>query len=122
MQASHKKKCLDVLHLMKGSKYRDKVFYFLTPVRETLDPEEWITYTSIIEQPRDLATIEDTLKNDGYGSLSAFCKDVDLCFENAKKYNKTRYKQVADAAIAMHKVRPFTLASCKLKISDTLLY
>ena len=104
MQDAHKKKCHDILRSLNTNKYQDKVVFFLVPVREVFNDAEWKNYTTEISQPRDLRTIEETLENDGYSSWSAFCKDVELCFENAKKYNQHRHKHVADAATAMLKV------------------
>lgn len=95
---------MDILEEIKSSQYGHHMFYFLSPIREAFDEAGWDEYKSEIENPRDLTIIETTLQNDGYSSLSAFCKDVDLCFDNAKKYNRNRHKHVAEAASAMQKV------------------
>jgi hypothetical protein len=107
MQAAHKRKCLEILETIKSPQYNDRVFYFVPPIRDVFDDTGWAEYTSEIEYPRDLTSIEQNLQSDSYASLSAFCKDVDLCFENAKRFNKTRYKHVSDAAAAMQKVNTY---------------
>jgi hypothetical protein len=104
MQSSHQESCLEILNLLQSEKYFDKTRYFLSAVQETIDDSEWQLYKTIIKSPRDLKTIHDNLLANKYGSISAFAKDVNLCFDNAIKYNKQRYKPVYQAAAALQKV------------------
>lgn len=104
MQNSHKESCIEILNNLKNEKYYEKTKYFLLPVQETIDEIEWQLYKTVIKNPRDLGTILENVKNNRYSSLSAFSKDVELCFENAIKYNKQRYKPVYQAATSLLKV------------------
>jgi hypothetical protein len=104
MQAAHKEACLEILNNLQSDKYYEKTRYFLSPVQETIEDSEWQLYKTIIKVPKDLRTITEQLSKNKYTSLSAFSKDVDLCFENAIKYNKQRYEPVYQAALALQKV------------------
>jgi hypothetical protein len=104
MQSSHQESCLEILNLLQSEKYFDKTRYFLTAVQDTIDDSEWQLYRTIIKSPRDLKSIHENLLANKYGSISAFAKDVNLCFDNAIKYNKQRYKSVYQAASALQKV------------------
>ena len=64
----------------------------------------WQEYLGVVKEPRDLGTINEKLQSDEYPSISSFNKDVTLCFNNAKKYNRERNPHVYDAAVAMLKV------------------
>lgn len=52
--------------------------------------EEVPDYTEFIKHPMDLETMEKKLESrKSYRTKSDFAKDVNLIFENAKKYNKS---------------------------------
>ena len=104
MQSTHQENCLLILNSLLSDKYSDKIKYFLLPVKETIEDNEWQLYQSIIKSPRDINSILKNIQSNKYSSISSFSKDVELCFENAIKYNKTRYKHVYQAAVLLLKV------------------
>lgn len=104
MNADMREECLKVLNTLMSDKYYEQCSYFYGPVKDVLDEAEWKVYKSIIKNPRDLNSIRVNLEANKYSNTAAFSKDVELCFENAKKYSATRYPVVATAAVAMLKV------------------
>lgn len=70
-------------------------------------------YYILIERPIDLVGIENKVKKDAYPSMKEFKADVDLMFNNAKKYNMPGSDIYKDAT-ALHK--HFTSAAGKAKI------
>ncbi|KAG2203262.1 hypothetical protein INT47_000182 [Mucor saturninus] len=79
------KYCFQVLRELKKTKYRNKIYPFLTPV----DPValNLPDYTSIIKHPMDLSTIENNLLNDHYKLPEEFAQHVLLMFNNCYTYN-----------------------------------
>jgi hypothetical protein len=69
----------------------EKGKYFLVPAELTLTDEEREIYNSMIKDPRDLQSISEFLTQGKYSSISEFKKDVDLCFDNSKKFCNKRY-------------------------------
>ncbi|KAH8582503.1 ABC transporter with ATpase domain plus 3 transmembrane regions [Cryptosporidium sp. chipmunk genotype I] len=58
---------------------------FIHPVDESDAPD----YYNLIEQPIDLSTIMNKIKQDLYESIEHYRSDVDLIFTNCKKYNES---------------------------------
>ncbi|KAK9171533.1 Bromodomain protein [Cryptosporidium meleagridis] len=58
---------------------------FIHPVDENDAPD----YYNLIEQPIDLSTIMNKIKQDLYESIEHYRSDVDLIFANCKKYNES---------------------------------
>lgn len=58
---------------------------FIHPVDESDAPE----YYNLIEQPIDLTTIMNKIKQDSYESIEQFRSDINLIFINCKKYNES---------------------------------
>ena len=61
-------------------------------------------YRAEIPNPRDLLSIRRELEENKYSSIMAFIEDVNLCFDNAKKFCKKRFKAVYDAAVQLQKL------------------
>lgn len=58
---------------------------FIHPVDENDAPD----YYNLIEQPIDLSTIMNKIKQDLYESIEQYRSDIDLIFMNCKKYNES---------------------------------
>ncbi|OII74144.1 uncharacterized protein cubi_02946 [Cryptosporidium ubiquitum] len=58
---------------------------FIHPVDENDAPD----YYNLIEQPIDLSTIMNKIKQDSYESIEQYRSDIDLIFINCKKYNES---------------------------------
>ncbi|CAB3404470.1 unnamed protein product [Caenorhabditis bovis] len=57
------------------------------PFHKPVDIQEFPDYLSVVSQPMDLSTITKKLESLEYSYLREFVSDVNLMFENAKKYN-----------------------------------
>lgn len=100
MDESHKNMCISILEvLMKNPKAQN----FLTPALNQLGPEHKEIYRSLIKAPKDLGTILADLRIGKFSSISSFSKDVEMCFENAKKFCKDRYPPIYRAALEIQK-------------------
>ena len=70
----------------------DKQMYFAGPAITSLDPTMQMHYRAMVQFPRDLGTIFLRLVDPAsigylpYGSIAEFMEDVDLCFENSKRF------------------------------------
>eukprot|EP00127_Corallochytrium_limacisporum_P003929 Clim_evm14s155 gene=Clim_evmTU14s155 len=69
------------------------------PFREPVDTRIVVDYLTFIEHPMDLSTMEAKLKARKYRDKEAFIKDMQLIFDNCRRYNapSTPYYKAADA-------------------------
>lgn len=72
-----------VLALVKKTKSGQM---FRTSV-ETLWPNVWEQYRSLIKRPVDISSIEQNLRDNKYAAMADFRTDVELIVENATKFN-----------------------------------
>ncbi|KAI9366679.1 Bromodomain-containing protein [Pilaira anomala] len=79
------KYCVQTLRELKKPKYRQQMYPFLSPV----DPIalNLPDYTTIIQHPMDLSTIETKLLNQQYQEPIQFQQDIQLMFNNCYLYN-----------------------------------
>lgn len=79
---AQRKWCIKVInHLFK---WKLTVFF-----RRPIDPakNEFPNYFQIIQKPMDLETVKKTLLDGNYPNIDSFTADLQLIFENAKKYH-----------------------------------
>lgn len=77
-----RKWCIKVInHLFK---WKLTVFF-----RRPIDPakNDLPNYFQIVQKPMDLETVKKTLLNGNYKNIQSFISDLQLIFENAKKYH-----------------------------------
>eukprot|EP00639_Heterosigma_akashiwo_P020029 CAMPEP_0206411932 /NCGR_PEP_ID=MMETSP0294-20121207/33640_1 /ASSEMBLY_ACC=CAM_ASM_000327 /TAXON_ID=39354 /ORGANISM="Heterosigma akashiwo, Strain CCMP2393" /LENGTH=108 /DNA_ID=CAMNT_0053872879 /DNA_START=121 /DNA_END=444 /DNA_ORIENTATION=- len=92
MDDSKLEACHEILKRIHS--HTDRVKWFLAPVDTTgLDK-----YNELIEKPIDLQTLKANLDDGKYTGAQEFLEDFRLIFQNAIKYNRTRYEEVYNAA------------------------
>lgn len=103
MKETQSQLCKRVLDVIVGDTEKSK--FFLVPAISTLDDVSKEQYISIIptEKHRDLTLIGNKLETGQYDTIISFKDDMELCFENCKKYCKEKYKGVYNAATALQK-------------------
>ena len=102
MQAAHKAKCESLLDTLDS---REVSGFFKGPPETGLPDERLkMIYRTEVPHPRDLLTIRKDLESNKYSSIMAFIEDVNLCFDNAKKFCKKRFKVVYEAAVSLQKL------------------
>lgn len=71
--------------LMLNLQRNQNAYIFNQPV----DPKalEIPDYFTVVKNPMDFGTIKTKLKESRYASLTAFCEDMTLVFDNCKLYN-----------------------------------
>lgn len=81
MNQSHQSHCLKIIDKLINDELS-------TIFVEPIDPqsEEYSEYISIIKNPQFFRTIKNKLKENQYKKYADFEKDVNLVFENARKY------------------------------------
>ena len=110
ISSEQKELCQKILNHLQNNRYQEKVQYFIQPIKSFFDLNSelgrsfWDEYCSVIQEPKDLSTIEEKLQKNEYQSIASFHKDVKLCFNNAKIYNGSRNPHIAKAADVMLKV------------------
>ena len=103
MKESQIELCKNVLDIVLND--NEKSQYFLAPAISTLDDKGKEQYINIIsiDKHRDLTLIGDKLSSGQYNTIISFKEDMELCFENCKKFCKEKYKAVYNAATALQK-------------------
>jgi hypothetical protein len=118
MQANHKRSCLNLLDGL--DRHTALSIYFKGEPETSLESESLKEqYRKEIATPKDLLTIRHDLENDQYNSIMDFIEDVNLCFENAKKFCKQRYKIVFDAAAKLQKMFQSDTHKVMMELSKT---
>jgi hypothetical protein len=116
MKEKQLEQCLEVLNFLRDNHF-DKYQFFQGPAEHALDEPLKSEYRKQITEPRDLGSIREKLNNNTYESIAGFQEDVLLCFNNAKKFCKTRFPDVA--RVAENLLRTFRLQMDKLLNSIT---
>ena len=103
MKESQIQLCKNVLDIVLND--NEKSQYFLAPAISTLDDKGKEQYINIIsiDKHRDLTLINNKLSLGQYNTIISFKEDMELCFENCKKFCKDKYKGVYNAANALQK-------------------
>mmetsp|Transcript_14231 Transcript_14231/g.39477 ORF Transcript_14231/g.39477 Transcript_14231/m.39477 type:complete len:1298 (-) Transcript_14231:2626-6519(-) len=75
-----------VLKNIKGERYKDWNYLFLTP----FDLSQVPGYLEIVGKPLDLQTVTQNFEDGAYGELAELWSDIKQTFENAMKYHSDR--------------------------------
>ena len=84
---SWKEECKELLENLNRSK--DSI-----PFRQPVDFEQVPNYLLVVDQPMDLQTVGDQLRDGHYATPTEFSKDVRLIFENSKKFKPNRNSMI----------------------------
>lgn len=84
----------------------DLISYLFTlkdsiPFRFPVDLLQYPDYNTVVDTPMDLMTIKEQLTADSYESHHEFKKDLDLVFENSKKYTPDRHSKIYAMTVRM---------------------
>ncbi|CAD5113102.1 DgyrCDS2293 [Dimorphilus gyrociliatus] len=64
------------------------------PFRDAVDPEQFLDYYQIIDQPMHLGRVKEKLESNEYQSPKQFCQDMRLIFSNSRTYNTNKRSRV----------------------------
>jgi hypothetical protein len=103
MKEKQQEQCLDILNFLRDN-YPDKYIFFQGPAEHALDEPLKAEYRKLIPSPMDLALIREKLTARQYPSIASFQDDMMLCFNNAKKFCKARFPDVAKTADSLQRV------------------
>eukprot|EP00012_Vannella_robusta_P009085 CAMPEP_0206205910 /NCGR_PEP_ID=MMETSP0166-20121206/14538_1 /ASSEMBLY_ACC=CAM_ASM_000260 /TAXON_ID=95228 /ORGANISM="Vannella robusta, Strain DIVA3 518/3/11/1/6" /LENGTH=194 /DNA_ID=CAMNT_0053626093 /DNA_START=152 /DNA_END=736 /DNA_ORIENTATION=+ len=84
-QNNRNKKLNSILQALQSSFDRNRARCELFMVLPS--PKDYADYYRLIKDPIDITTISQRIEDDYYNSISSFQADIDLLFNNAKRYN-----------------------------------